>query len=137
MDKIDVVIFRYRRERKKCPEIIKMDVIMYVPLFLILIISVVSIILIHTIQGRILLGVSILSMFIWTRFMEAKWGTTKWKKRIMKARRAGFKTNQESLIKIIKEEKMNCQQVYNGLVKKHSRIPQSTDRKGYIITILS
>ena len=69
--------------------------------------------------------------------MEAKWGTAKWKKRILTARRAGFKTNQESLIEIINEEKMNCQQVYNGLVKKHSRLPQSTDRRGYIITILS
>lgn len=137
MDKIDVVLFRYRRERKKCSEVIKMAVIMSIPLFIILIMDVISMFLLHTIKGWILLGISVLSMFIWTKFMEAKWGTAKWKKRILTARRAGFKTNQESLIEIINEEKMNCQQVYNGLVKKHSRLPQSTDRRGYIITILS
>ncbi len=137
MDKIDVVLFRYRRERKKCPEITKMAVIMYIPLFITLIMDVVSLFFLHMIQGRILLGIGLLSMFIWIKFMEAKWGTAKWKKRILTARRARFKTNQESLIEIINEEKMNCQQVYNGLVKKHSRLPQSTDRRGYIITILS
>ena len=76
-------------------------------------------------------------MLIWEKIMEGKWGTNKWKYRLMKLYQKRFKLDQNKLIGIISEEGMNCQQVYNLLTKRYSRMSQREDKQTFVITFFS
>lgn len=137
MDKIDVVLFRYKSERKLSKEFKKMLWIMATPLIILPLLYFSAIYIIPTKWALIVMLLWAVLVLIWVKIIEGKWGPKKWKNKWMNTFRNRFKADQTKLIEIIKDEGMNCQQFYNLLLKRHSRIPPSADKSTYAITIIS
>ena len=137
MDKIDVVLFRYKRERKFSKEFKRFVWGMAIPMIVLLLIDIATILFCPVDYVGMVLVLCAIFMVVWTKIVEGKWGTKKWKYKLMNAYRGRFKVDQDILIGIIKEEGMNCQQVYNLLIKRHNRMPQSADKQTFVITIVS
>lgn len=137
MDKIDVVLFRYRRERKLSKELKKLIWFMAIPMIILLLIDILTIIFCPVSYAGIIIFICAILMVIWTKIIDGKWGNKEWKYKLMNAYRDRFNLDQSKLIDIIKDEGMNCQQVYNLLIRRHNRLPQSTDKQTFVITIVS
>lgn len=136
MDKIDVVLFRFKREKilseeyKKRYRFTLIISIIYILAGLILVfLSPVGFVLCSILY--------LVPMLIVIKFWEGKWGTNKWKYKCMKTYREYFKLNQGKLLEIINDEEMNCQQVYNLLTKRHGRMAQGADKRTLIISFFS
>lgn len=137
MDKIDVVLFRYKRERKLSKEFKKMLRLMVIPIIILSLIGCVSIFAFPAYYWLLIVILCVVLMLIWAKIMEGKWGTNKWKCNLMKLYQERFKLDQSQLLAIIKDEGLNCQQVYNLLTKRYSRMSQGVDKQTFIITIFS
>ena len=137
MDKIDVVLFRYKRERKLSKELKKLLWLMLIPIILLVLIGCVSLFTFPTCYGLLIVILCVVLMLIWAKIMEGKWGTNKWKCNLMKLYKERFKLDQSKLLEIIKDEGLSCQQVYNLLTKRYSRMSQGVDKQTFIITIFS
>lgn len=139
MDRIDKVLFIFKREKtfsKKCK---KMRRLTLIPMTILLLINTILAIvfLLGHVWSLILSILCLILMAILAKFMKGKWGTNKWKEKWVEVYHDNFNFDQVKLVAIIKGEGMNCQQVYNFLIKRHSRIPHKVDDQTFIITIFS
>lgn len=139
MDKIDVVLFRFKREKtfsKKCK---KMRRLTLIPMTILLLTNTILTFafLLGYVWSLILSIICLILMEILAKIMEGKWGTNKWKDKWVEVYHDNFNFNQEKLVAIINGEGMNCQQVYNFLIKRHSRMLHKVDKQTFIITIFS
>lgn len=137
MDKIDVVLFRYKRERRLNREIKKILLGMSVSLIILFIVDVTLFFLCPLEYRGWITILYISSMITWSKIVEGKWGTEKWKYKLMNAYRERFKADQKKLIEIVRVEGLNCQQVYNLLIQRYQRMPQIMDKQTFAITIFS
>ena len=137
MDKIDVVLFRYKKERKLSKEFKKMLWLMSIPIIILLLISFISPFVFATCYAWLIVIPCSVLMLIWAMIIEGKWGTNKWKYKLMNLYQERFKLDQSKLLEIIKDEGLSCQQVYNLLTKRYSRMSQGVDKQTFIITIFS
>lgn len=136
MDKIDMVLFKFKREKMLSEEFKKRYRFVLVISIIYSLIELIFVFLSPV--GFVLCSILYLvPMLIVIKFWEGKWGTNKWKNKCMKTYRENFKLNQCKLLEIINDEKMNCQQVYNLLTKRHSRMLQGADKRTLIISFFS
>lgn len=110
---------------------------MSIPIIILVLIGCVSLFAFPTYYGLLILILCVVLMLIWAKIMEGKWGTNKWKCNLMKLYHERFKLDQSQLLEIIKDEGLNCQQVYNLLTKRYSRMSRGTDKQTFIITLFS
>lgn len=136
MDKIDMVIFNFNMERTVSKEHKKMARILLILITMPLLIDL-SFLLVFPAGYALSCILHSVLMLILFKFWEGKWGTNKWKYKCMKRYQENFKLNQSKLLQIINDEEMNCQQVYNLLTKRHSRMVQGADKRTLIISIFS
>ena len=142
MDKIDMMLFKYKRKKTLSEEFKKMRRFIVMPTIILLIMLLLIGFVFFFVFPRegvvwLILILYFLFLLIWAKMVEGKWGTNKWKEKKIKIYQECFKLDQGKLIEVIKEEGMNCQQVYNLLIKKHNRMPQKVDKQTFVITIFS
>lgn len=136
MDKIDVVLFKFKMERTVSKEYKKMTRILLILITMPLLIDL-SFLFVFPAGYALCCILHMVLMLILDKFWEGKWGTNKWKHNWMKIYKENFQLYKRTLVEVIKEEKLNCQQVYNILIKKHSRILPWTNKESLIIAIFS
>lgn len=137
MDKIEMVLFRFKREQILSKEYKKRYRILLIITIIYILISFTLMFFSLAVWWMLCSILYVVPMLIMAKFWEGKWGTNKWKHKCMETYRDNFKQNQSKLLEIINDEEMNCQQVYNLLTKRDSKMVKGTDKPSLIISIFS
>lgn len=137
MDKIEAVIFRYKSERKMHRDFKVKMTFMVISMFLVLAVDLIFLLVAPSVYKMLATIVTLVIVNIMIKLYDGKLGTSKWKNKIKKMYRDKFILDQNILLKIISDEGLNNQQVYNLIVKKYERLPQGISKENYIITIIS
>lgn len=136
MDKIEKILFRYESEKTQCEEFKKMFKILFIQIAIVVLIVLCLVIFLP--EGILIWStLYMVFMLMLEKKWDGKWGTKKWKKKWVKMCQENFKLHQKILVDVIKDEGLNCQQVYNLLIKKHGRIIPWSDKMTFIIAIIS
>lgn len=137
MDKIDIVIFRYKSERKLSIEFMVKVCLMAIPMLLVMSADII-VLVVAPVEYKLLATLLCLVIInILIKVNEGKLGTRKWKKELIKMYHKNFLSDQNKLLEIISDEGLNNQQVYNSIVKKYKRMPQNVSKENFTITIIS
>lgn len=136
MDKIDVLLAKYRGE-EKLSQVAKETIILLV---VILTIEVLQFVFMAIWSRLWWIYVSIYFLFLVILFVipevqNGNLGTKKWKKAYRDYQRKRFVENQGRLATLIKESGMTNQQVYNCLKKRKSEMPPRRDKAAYIVSV--
>lgn len=137
MDKIEAVIFRYKTERKTHKDFKVKMTFMVISMLLVVVVDLIFLLFASSVHKMLATIVTFVIVNIMIKLYDGKLGSNKWKNKIKKMYRDKFILDQNILLKIISDEGLNNQQVYNLIVKKYERLPQGISRENYIITIIS
>lgn len=137
MNKVDLILFRYKNEKTLSKKYKRFLYGMLSPIIVLLLLDIFSIVIFSAEVACAIQLFSIIIMLMYSKVLDGKLAPRAIKYKLTDMLRYKFVTNQELLVKIVREEGMNCQQIYNLLIKKYSRIPHSVDRPTFLITIIS